>query len=122
MKGLYPVTDDPTERAIQAFDAFLTQWIPPAMQPHLFDHDMNAAERVRQAIRGIVDQRRLPLQPGPLGYAVFSQHYSREHADGFSYDIESAVFDTLEQATNALKYLVERRTTGMYVIGEVRKP
>lgn len=122
MKGQMQVTDDQTERAIAVFDEFLKQWTPPAMQPHLFDHDMNAAERVRQAIRGIVDQRRLPIKPAPLGWAVFSQHYSREHADGFRYDIESAVFDTLEQAANALKYLVERRTTGMYVIGEVRKP
>lgn len=116
--------DDPTERAIQAFDAFLTQWIPPAMQPHLFDHDMNAAERVRQAIRGIIDQRRLPLQAGPLGYAVFSASYSRDHADGFAYTIESSVFDTSTQARNALDFLNSRTRSGVitrYVIGEVRK-
>ena len=90
------------------------------MQPHLFDHDMNAAERVRHAIRGITDQRALPLQDGPFGYAVFSQHHSGEHKDGFAYTIESAVFDTPDKAFNAHQYCLPAERGGV-VIGEIRK-
>lgn len=117
------MTDSPTERAIAAFDQFLTQWMPPAVQPLMFDHSPNAAELVRQTIRGIIDQRRLPLTAAPLGHLVLSQHYSRGHSDGFRYEVETAVFDTTDQAFNAHKFLVEKRAakTPGYVIGEIRK-
>ncbi|WP_136246211.1 hypothetical protein [Mycobacterium intracellulare] len=60
-----------TEQALRTFDRFITDWTPPAMHDDLFGHKANAADSVRRAILGIVDQRALALRPGPFGYAVF---------------------------------------------------
>ncbi|UJL29958.1 hypothetical protein HZU38_05510 [Mycolicibacterium vanbaalenii] len=40
-----------TTTAEKAFDDFIRRWVAPAMQPHLFDTDDNAAEKVRRLIR-----------------------------------------------------------------------
>lgn len=113
-------TVTPTDRALAAFDAFLQQWIPPALQEHVFGHQANAAEVVRRAIRGIVDQRALALEPGPFGYAAFGQHYDPEAPDGLAYTLQSAILPSLVQAQNAHEYLTKNRT-GYHLIGEIRE-
>lgn len=112
-------TTTPTDRALAAFDAFLQQWIPPALQEHVFGHQANAAEVVRRAIRGIVDQRALALEAGPFGYAAFGQHYDPDAPDGLAYTLESAILPSLVQAQNAHQYLRANRE-GYFVVGAVK--
>lgn len=112
-------TGTPTDRALAAFDAFLQQWIPPALQEHVFGHQANAAEVVRRAIRGIVDQRALVLEPGPFGYAAFGQHYDPDAPDGLGYTLESAILPTLVQAQNAHEFLRGSRP-GYFVVGAIK--
>lgn len=108
-----------TDTAIALFDAFLQQWLPPALHDHMFGHQPNPAEIVRNAIRGIDRQRALTLRDGPFAWAVFRRELDRDTPDGWRHSIESAVHPTIEQARNAHAYLAAR-DGGYYVIGEIR--
>lgn len=116
-------TDSATERALAAFDAFLVEWIPPAMREHVFGHNGNAAETVRQLIRGIKDQHAIPLKPGPFGYAVFSMepiYTNRDYRNGILYTPASPVFENLAQGENSLDGFRRRRGDN-HVLGEITR-
>lgn len=82
--------------ALQKFEAFIKNWVAPAMQSHLLDNDENEAERLRNSIRSIAPPQRNPV----VGYAVFAEREDRDHASGFQHICLSAVFDNLAQAQN----------------------
>ncbi|OBK92393.1 hypothetical protein A5646_03570 [Mycobacterium sp. 1245499.0] len=115
------ITDSATERALAAFDAFLEQWIPPAMHEHVFGHSGRAAEQVRQLIRGIDDQHALPLHPGPIGYCVLAMeaiYNNRDYRNGIIYTPASPVFENLVQGENSLSGFRARRGDN-HVLGEI---
>lgn len=85
----------------------------------MFGHQANAAEVVRRAIRGIVDQRALALEPGPFGYAAFGQRYDPDAPDGLGYTLESAIMPSLVQAQNAHEYLQGSRP-GFFVVAAIK--
>lgn len=106
------ITESATERALAAFDDFLAQWIPAAMHDHVFGHSPNAAETVRQLIRGIHDQHAIPLRDGPFGYAVFAiepVYGNRDYRNGLIYTPVSPVFENLIQGENSLSGFRARR-------------
>ncbi|MGV0042039.1 hypothetical protein [Mycobacterium colombiense] len=116
-------SDSATERALAAFDAFLVDWIPTAMRDHVFGHSRNAAETVRQLIRGINDQHAIPLKPGPFGYAVFAMepiYGNRDYRNGILYTPASPVFENLIQGENSLEGFHRRRGDN-HVLGEITR-
>ncbi|OYN80440.1 hypothetical protein [Mycolicibacterium sphagni] len=115
-----------TDAALAIFDAFVREWLPPGLQDMMFGHEHNAAEVVRNAIRGTVLQHALALEDGPFGYAVFSGRPCpiKERKSGWTYEPVSPVFDV--QPINALKYVLRRQkandeTDVIYFIGEITR-
>lgn len=110
-----------TEQALKTFDRFITDWTPPAMHEQLFGHKANAADSVRRAILGIVDQRALALRPGPFGYAVFAEKpiaSCYDYRNGVVYEPVSPIF---ERPCESVLDGWQRRRTGIFVHGEIRE-
>lgn len=115
------INDSQTDRALAAFDAFLVDWIPAAAHQHVFGHRGNDAEHVRNAIRGIADQRTLPLREPPFGYAVFSMeaiYSNRDYRNGILYTPASPVFENPVQGENSLQGFRRRRGDN-HILGEI---
>lgn len=112
--------DTATTQALKAFDRFLQQWTPDAVHEYLFSHQRNPADHVRNAIRGITDQRTLQLHPPPLGYAVLSAEpiHSRDYPDGLLYTPASPIFAKAAQGENSLDGF-RRRRQGHFVLAEI---
>lgn len=71
------MADHPTEqvdRAVEVFDSFIRDWVPPAMQGHLLDDDDNAGERVRRAIRAALDAA-TPSRLSDLEQYLVDRHF-----------------------------------------------
>ena len=100
-----------TMLAVQEFHDFARCWVPPIVRETVWDARNNPVSSIVRAIKAI--------QPPDttVGYGVYSRVYEPQNRFRIEYVRVSLIFETLEQAENALDWCRERSRDDFVICG-----